>query len=62
MVGEWKDANSEGVMEDSLLEGLNLRAYRLLKCSDDEFTAWLDNLEFWKVGWRPEGHRTTDDS
>ena len=41
MVGEWKDTHEEGVMDDSLLEGLNMRAYRLLNCSDDEFSKWL---------------------
>ena len=62
MVGEWKDAHEEGVMDDSLLEGLNMRAYRLLNCSDDEFSQWLDNLNFWSPGWRPEGSRDTDES
>ncbi|DAC39698.1 MAG: hypothetical protein CMA39_04010 [Euryarchaeota archaeon] len=62
MAGEWSDANREGVMEDSLLEGLNMRAYRLLNCSDDEFSKWLDDLNFWKPGWRPEGTRETDES
>ena len=36
-------------MEDSLLEGLNMRAFRLLNCSDDEFSKWLDDLNFWKA-------------
>ena len=62
MVGEWKDANEEGVMEDSLLEGLNMRAFRLLNCTDDEFSQWLDDLNFWKPGWRPDGTRDTDES
>tara|TARA_Y100000766_G_scaffold8010_1_gene5997 strand:+ start:25 stop:363 length:339 start_codon:yes stop_codon:yes gene_type:complete len=62
MAGEWVDANQEGVMEDSLLEGLNMRAFRLLNCSDDEFSRWLDDLNFWKPGWRPEGTRETDES
>ena len=42
MAGEWKDANSDGIMDDSLFEGLNMRAYRLLNCRDDEFSDWLD--------------------
>lgn len=62
MVGEWKDANEEGVMEDYLLEGLNMRAFRLLNCSDSEFSQWLDDLNFWKPGWRPEGSRDADES
>jgi len=61
MVGEWKDSHEEGVMDDSLLEGLNMRAYRLLNCSDDEFSQWLDDLKFWNPGWRPEGSRDTDE-
>ena len=62
MAGEWSDANRDGVMENSLLEGLNMRAYRLLNCTDDEFSRWLDDLNFWKPGWRPEGSRDTDES
>ena len=62
MAGEWKDANDEGVMEDSLLEGLNMRAYRLLNSTDEDFSSWLDDLNFWKPGWRPEGSRETDES
>ncbi|HIF45992.1 MAG TPA: hypothetical protein EYQ73_04245 [Candidatus Poseidoniales archaeon] len=62
MAGEWKDANDKGIMADSLLEGLELRAYRLINCDDEEFTHWLDNLGFWQPGWRPPGTRDTDDS
>jgi hypothetical protein len=62
MAGEWKDANSDGIMDDSLFEGLNMRAYRLLNCADDEFSTWLDDLNFWKPGWRPEGLNETDES
>ena len=59
---EWRDANSDGEMDDSLFEGLQMRAFRLLKGDDNEFTLWLDNLEFWKPGWRPEGSRSTENS
>lgn len=62
MANEWKDANAQGIMDDSLFEGLNMRAYRLLNCKDDEFSEWLDNLSFWKPGWRPEGLNDTDES
>jgi len=62
MANEWKDANAQGIMDDSLFEGLNMRAYRLLNCKDDEFSEWLDNLSFWKPGWRPEGLNNTDES
>ena len=62
MAGEWRDANAEGVMDDSLLEGLNLRAFRLLNSTDDEFSQWLDDLNFWKPGWRPDATEHTDES
>ena len=62
MAGEWRDANAEGVMDDSLLEGLNLRAFRLLNSTDDEFSKWLDDLNFWKPGWRPDATEHTDES
>jgi len=35
-------------------EGLESRAFRLLTCTDKEWLAWLDNLDFWKAGWKPE--------
>tara|TARA_B100000287_G_C20632276_1_gene780290 strand:- start:1515 stop:1853 length:339 start_codon:yes stop_codon:yes gene_type:complete len=62
MTKEWEEANSDGVMDDDLFEGLNMRAFRLLNSSDVEFTKWLDDLSFWKPGWRPEGSRDTDNS
>ena len=37
----------------SLREGLEGRAFRLLNCTDKEWLGWLDNLNFWKAGWKP---------
>ena len=39
---------------DSNREGLESRAFRLLTCTDKEWLSWLDNLDFWKAGWKPE--------
>ena len=49
---EWTDAHSEGEVDDALLEGLDRRAIRLLRASDDEWLKWLDDDDFWKPGWR----------
>ena len=51
---EWMDAQQCGDMAPSLREGLEARAFRLLTCNDKEWLAWLDNLDFWKAGWRPD--------
>ena len=37
-----------------LLDGLDRRALRLLRASDDEWLKWLDDDDFWKPGWRDE--------
>lgn len=50
---EWHDAMEEGVLSGPNREGLEARAFRLLSCSDDEWMYWLDNLDFWKSGWKP---------
>ena len=41
-------------MDDALLDGLDRRALRLLRASDDEWLKWLDDDDFWKPGWRDE--------
>jgi hypothetical protein len=51
---EWKDALDQGEMASALREGLESRAFRLLTCTDQEWMKWLDNLNFWKAGWKPE--------
>ena len=50
---EWKEAMDCGDMSPSLREGLEGRAFRLLNCTDKEWLGWLDDLEFWKAGWKP---------
>tara|TARA_B100001093_G_scaffold516803_1_gene596498 strand:+ start:42148 stop:42480 length:333 start_codon:yes stop_codon:yes gene_type:complete len=50
---EWNDAAIEGVLSAANREGLESRAFRLLSCDDSEWVNWLDNLEFWKAGWKP---------
>ena len=44
----------KGKWDDSLLDGLDRRALRLLRASDDEWLKWLDDDDFWKPGWRDE--------
>ena len=51
---EWRDAVERGDMAPALREGLEGRAFRLLTCTDKEWMGWLDNLDFWKAGWKPE--------
>lgn len=50
---EWKEAMDRGDMAPSLREGLEGRAFRLLSCTDKEWLGWLDDLDFWKAGWKP---------
>jgi hypothetical protein len=40
-------------MAPHLREGLESRAFRLLTCTDKEWLVWLDDLAFWKAGWKP---------
>ena len=49
---EWKTAHVEQEVDDELLEGLERRAYRLLRANATDWLAWLDNDEFWQPGWR----------
>lgn len=50
---EWNDAANEGVLSATNREGLESRAFRLLTCDDREWVNWLDDLDFWKAGWKP---------
>ncbi|MEC7100425.1 MAG: hypothetical protein VXW80_01095 [Candidatus Thermoplasmatota archaeon] len=49
---EWTDANRRGDLDDSLKQGLDRRAFRLLRADAEEWLGWLDNEEFWKPGWK----------
>ncbi|RJU84702.1 MAG: hypothetical protein DWB93_00560 [Candidatus Poseidoniales archaeon] len=51
---EWTAANEIGEVSDSLLEGLNRRAFRLLQADSIEWLEWLDNDKFWNPGWKGE--------
>ena len=49
----WSDAVSKTDMDDVLFQGLELRANKLLRAGDTDFIRLLDEVEFWKPGWRP---------
>ena len=49
----WSDAVSKTDMDDVLFQGLELRANKLLRADDTDFIILLDEVEFWKPGWRP---------
>ena len=51
---EWRDAVEQEMLNPSTREGLESRAFRLLTCTDKEWLDWLDNLDFWKAGWKAE--------
>ena len=50
---EWVDANKKDEVSNDLLDGLNRRSIRLLNSNDSEWLSLLDNIDFWKPGWRP---------
>ena len=54
MKDEWKSSFESGEIEKVLFDGLNRRAKRLLDAEEAEWIAYLDNEEFWKLGWRLE--------
>jgi hypothetical protein len=33
-----------------------MRADILLTCIDEEWLTWLDNIDFWKPGWKVDQH------
>ena len=58
---DWDDCHAKGTLSSVNKEGLESRAYRLLTANDKEWLQWLDDLEFWKVGWRPGGDEEDKD-
>ena len=48
---DWRKAHSLGEMDESLLQGLERRAAKLLDADDTEWSRLLDNDDFWKAGW-----------
>ena len=51
---EWKDAAKRKEIKLELIEGLDRRAFYLLKANDDEWSELLDNLSFWRPGWKAD--------
>ena len=49
---EWRNSCETGNLTKANLEGLESRAFHLLTCDDSEWMQWLDNLDFWKAGWK----------
>jgi hypothetical protein len=58
---EWRNSCSEGILTKANLEGLESRAFHLLTCDDSEWMRWLDDLDFWKPGWKPVTDNTNED-
>ena len=54
MKSEWVKSFESGEIDDVLLDGLNRRAETLLNARGTEWISYLDNEEFWKLGWRLE--------
>ena len=52
---EWSDAWKRMEVEESLKQGLDRRALRLIRANDSEWSEWLDNERFWMPGWNGEG-------
>jgi len=50
---EWRISQSNEELDETLIEGLELRASNLLSSTEKEWLELLDNEEFWKPGWRP---------
>ncbi|MDP6232604.1 MAG: hypothetical protein QF839_00325 [Candidatus Poseidoniaceae archaeon] len=51
---EWREANTDGTLDDAGHLGLERRAYRLLNGDDEAWLMWLDDLAFWQPGWNPD--------
>ena len=50
---EWQECFDNGSLSNINKEALESRAFRLLSSTDVEWLRWLDDLEFWKTGWKP---------
>ena len=48
---KWREAHSEGEVDEFLLDGLERRSELLIRAKDSEWSRLLDNEDFWKVGW-----------
>ena len=59
---EWKGAHVNRELDSDLLQGLERRAYRLLKANAEDWLAWLDNEDFWQPGWRGDDGEPSGDT
>ena len=59
---EWGEAHRLDELADDLLEGLDKRAFHLLRANQKDWLGWLDNEDFWKPGWRLEPRVHDDES
>ncbi len=51
---EWKEAANLKEIDQELIEGLDRRAFYLLKADEKEWNELLDNLKFWRPGWKAD--------
>ena len=51
---EWKEAAKLKEIDLELIEGLDRRAFYLLKADEKEWNELLDNLKFWRPGWKAD--------
>lgn len=58
---EWSDAHQDGDIGEELFAGLERRSFHLLRAEGKDWINLLDDLEFWKPGWRAEGERSDED-
>jgi len=58
---EWSNTHRDGDIGQELFEGLERRAFHLLRAEGEDWIKLLDNLDFWKPGWRAEGERSDED-
>ena len=49
---EWREAHQRSELTDELIDGLEIRATRLLSADENSWIDWLDDEGFWKPGWR----------
>ncbi len=58
---EWSDAHQDGDIGEELFAGLERRSFHLLRAEGKDWINLLDDLEFWKPGWRADGERSDED-
>ena len=58
---EWSDAHQDGDIGEELFAGLERRSFHLLRAEGKDWINLLDDLEFWKPGWRADAERSDED-